>query len=247
MTPSDNRNYITRFDADLMAKEHFTDYKFVRKRGKWNYGREFVYKINNNEANVFISVGLHPSAEIAEKIATSYLNSSSIRMKEGAHKGISLGDKFWWYAGSDSNNLTNIVFIRKNSLILMSCSLSYSDLKSLAKKIDGDLIIGASYVTIAESINTPEIKSIIMEKHTVEINENLKIVIDAADPNHESLEYQFSPGLLQFSSDAENVYTYRASRNYIKDPDGTHVVRLVVINESNVVSPISETRISYIE
>lgn len=247
ITLSDSDKYITRFDTDLMAKKHLTNYTLVRKRGKWNYGREYVFRLNNDEANIFLTVGLHPSTEVAENIAKSFLNGISIRMTEGTHNGISIGDKFWWFSGSDPSTITDIVFIRNNSLIIMSCSRNYSDLRELAKLIDDDIIMGALYVKIDDAIFTPEVNSISMGKNTIELNDTVKIAIDANDPNHESLEYQFSPGLSKVIGDAENVYTYKDSPNYVKESDGSQTIRLVVINESNVVSIISEINVRYNE
>jgi hypothetical protein len=129
----------------------------------------------------------------------------------------------------------------------MSCSHTYRDLKTFAKLIDDDIIKGESYVTIDKIIKPPEIKSISTKDNFVKMNANAKIAINAIDPNNESLEYQFSPGLVKFKSDPENVFTYKASRNHIREPDGTQTVKIVVVNESNIVSPISEINIICIE
>jgi hypothetical protein len=86
-----------------------------------------------------------------------------------------------------------------------------------------------------------------MEKDNVNLNNNVKIVINAIDPNNESLEYQFSPGLMKHKSDPENVFTFNASCNHIQEMSGSYIIKLVVINESNVVSRISEVEINCIE
>jgi len=74
-------------------------------------------------------------------------------MEERPHQGVLIGDKFWWWAPSQNPNiLKNILFIRSNALFVMSCSRSYVELKTLAKKIDDDIIRKESYITFSNYV-----------------------------------------------------------------------------------------------
>jgi hypothetical protein len=244
---ANDKSFIVKFNVELMVRNHFTKYELVRNGPKWNYGREFVYKINDNNEVVFITVGLNPSAEDAENIVIKYLNEISMAMTDRPHMGISIGDKCWWATNfQDSSILTNIVFIRKNALIKL-ISLSYGDLKALAKSIDEDITKGASYLKYENVMITPEIKSISMGKNSVKENDTLKITIKAIDPKNESLEYQFIPGLIKYESDPENVFTLNACYGLIQEPYDSLTIKIVAINESNAVSPNSEVKIKIIK
>jgi hypothetical protein len=243
----EDKNFITGLNVDLMAKRHLANCYLVRKRAKWNYGREFVFKSNNEKVNVFITIGLHQSAEDAENTADNYLNSISLVMKEGPHHGVYIGDKFWWWApDGDSNNVTNIVFIRKNALFIMS-SHNYRELNTLAKKIDDDIIIKANYIELENTILLPIIDSITASKKVLKEGEISKISVHASDPNNEALEYD-AIGLSHSESDPENVFTLVASSDYVQSPFlGSHFYKFVVINESNVVSEVAEFEIEISE
>ena len=239
--------YVTRFDADEMVKKHLTDFNLLGKRAIWNRGRMFEYQ-NNNAQKVSILVGLHPSANDAEVIALDYLNYISMAMKKGPIEGESIGDKLWWWSpSSDPNNVTNIVFIRKNALFIIS-SHSYKKIKALAKAIDEDIINRESYTSIEKSISPPMINSISMEKSSLQEGDLSKITVKATDMKNESLEYQFLPGLTKNENDQNNVFTFIASRDYVAEPFfGLHTIKCVVINESNVVSRVSEIKVNCIE
>jgi hypothetical protein len=237
----EDKSLITSFNTNLMAIKHLPNFNLMRKRAKWNFGREFVYNSNDSKSNIFITVGIQQSKKDAENIANDYINDISIRMEKGSHKGIVIGDEFWWWTpNSDSGDLTNIVFIRKNAIFIMS-SHNYANLKMLAKVIDEDITKGEPYVTIDSIIPTPEIKSISIKSDTV--NDFAKITIDAVDPNNESLEYQFLPGLIKDKNELVNTFTFKTSDNHFNDTSKSQIVKMIVINESNVVSPIFEIKI----
>jgi hypothetical protein len=141
-----NETRIKKINMQELSLRHLPNFILVRERLRDSLKIEYVFKRESDSINVFITVGLHSSAENAENIANNYINSISILMKAGTHNGVSIGDKMWWWPDADSNSLTNIVFIRKNALFIMS-SHGFRDLKSLAKKIDEDIVTGASYIT----------------------------------------------------------------------------------------------------
>jgi len=236
---NNNNNFITKFDAEAMAKKNLNDFVLVRKRAKWNLGREFVFQKSDDPINVFLTIGLHQSPGEAEAVALDYLNEISIRMTEGPLVGLTIGDKLWWWSpNSDSNKVTNILFIRENALFILS-SHSFTKLKDLAKTIDDDITERATYITIKESISVPKVISIASAKSSLKEGESTKITIHATDPNNEPLEYQTQPGLAKLETDPENVFTYVASRDHVPEPFfGSHDIKIVVINKSNIVSDI---------
>lgn len=248
LAASTDDSFVTRFNADEMAKKHLTDFNLVRKRAIWNRGKRFVYQSDNAQVKLSIQVGLQPSAKDAEEIALNYLSYLSIVMVEGPIPGETIGNKLWWKApNSDPNNVTSIVFIRENALFIIF-SHSYKKIKELAKSIDDDIIKGESYISIENSISLPVINTISVEKNSLRKGDSSKITVNAIDPNNESLEYQFLPGLIKGESDPENMFTFIASRDHVPEPFlGSHTIKVVVINESNVVSRISEIKINCVQ
>ncbi len=238
---SSGNNFITKFNVDEMARKYLSDFSFIRKRAVFNYGREFVYQRNDDQANLFINVGLYRSPEDAEYAAITYLNEISMVMNEGKISGLSIGDKFWWWSPNfDTNNISHILFIRKNGLFIIH-SQNYEGVKDFAKIIDSDIQKSASYITLNNNISLPIINSISIEKSNIQVGESTKITIHAIDPNNEVLEYLFLPGLIKDQNDPDNVYTFIASPDYVPSPlVGEHIIKVMVINESNVVSEIKQ-------
>ena len=237
--------YITKFDMDEMAKKNLADFALIRSRAQWNRGREFVFQRSSDQANVFIIIGIHQSPGDANDIALDYLNEISIRMKEGPLAGAAIGDKLWWWSpNSDSTNVTNILFLKENVLFILS-SHSYKNLIDLARAIAEDITKKESYLTIEESLSVPKVNSVSLTKSSVKDGDSTKITIHATDTNNELLEYQAQPGLIRFQSDPENVFTFVASRDQVSEPFfGSHKIKFVVINESNVVSGIAEITVN---
>lgn len=233
------RRFVSEINMEEMAQLNLPDFSLVREGAKFYEGKEYVFVRESDATNVFITIGLHQSEIDAEYIATNYLNYISISMNEGAHQGVSIGDKFWWETGSDSNILTNIVFIEKNALFIMS-SHSYDELKTLAVKIDNDILNNADFVELEKSIALPVIDSIAASQTVLRYGESSRITVYASDPNNERLEY-IVVGLRNSDLDPENVFTEEATHDYVGEPFfGSHIYEFVVVNESNVVSEIVE-------
>lgn len=245
LTASNNDSVITRFDAEEMAKKNLVDFTLVRKRAHWNRGREFVFQRSDDQANVFIIIGIHQSPNDANAIALDYLNEISIRMEEGPLAGAAIGDKLWWWSpNSNSTNVTNILFLKKNALFILS-SHRYKKLIDLARAIDEDISKKEPYIIIEESLSVPKVISVSLAKSSLKDGDSTKITIHATDPNNESLEYQTQPGLIKFQSDPENVFTFVASRDQVSEPFfGSHKIKFVVINKSNVVSSTTEITVN---
>ena len=139
---------ISEIDMEEMAQLNLPDFNLVRERSFSfdSLRTEYVFAREGDSVNVFITVGLYQSEKDAEEIANDYLNDISIGMEEGTHQGVSIGDKFWWWApGPDFINVANIVFIRKNALFIMS-SHEYDELMTLAIKIDSDILKKEFYI-----------------------------------------------------------------------------------------------------
>lgn len=145
----ENHALIEGIDVMTMAQMHLPDFNLVRERPD-SLETEYVFRRKTDPVNVFITVGLYPSMLDAENAANEDFKYMSIRMEEGAHQGISIGDNFWWNALNYSDTLINIVFIRKNALFIMSCSNNYGELQALAKKIDDDIVNEEHYITFSD-------------------------------------------------------------------------------------------------
>lgn len=139
---------ITKIDMEEMAHRHLSGFSLARKRSMGILGTEYVFKRESDSVYIFITMGLHQSAEDAENVVSDYFNDISMCMKKGPIPGESIGDKLWWWAPlPDSKNITNIVFIRYNVLFLMN-SHTYKEVKVLAKAIDNDILGNASYIKV---------------------------------------------------------------------------------------------------
>lgn len=236
---------IAKFDAVQMGQQNLPDFDLVRSRAQWNRGREFVFQRASDQATIHLTIGLHPSPTDANEVASEYLNEISMRMMEGGLGNIQIGDKFWWWSPtSDSENITNILFLKENALFILS-SHSYKNLLDLARTIDEDIKAKASYLKIAESISVPKIVSVALAKSSLKEGDSTKVTIVATDPDDELLEYQTQPGLVKLPTDPENVFTFVAARDQISEPFlGSHHIKCVVINKSNVVSKPAEIKIT---
>ena len=198
---------ISKIEIGEMEHKYLSDYNLIWKRAIWNYGREYVYKSNNNAGAIHITIGLHPSKEDAIKIASDYINGISIKMTEGKYNGLQIGERYWWYeTDSNLNKLTNIVFVRKNALFILSCSQRIEYLELLAKKIDDDIKNKENYLYFSDSIEFPKIKSVILNEHETTNYIISTVKIEAEDSIIETLEYQFSPGIPKYKKDSKNEF-----------------------------------------
>ena len=235
---------ITRFDIEEMANIHLPDFYLHDKRFRDLLGNKYYFVRESDNVDVSITIGLYKSAEIAENNAINFFKYVSMAYIEGPPQGVSIGDKYWYSGfGLDFNNVTGIVFIRKNALFIMSCDNNYGDLQTLAKNIDDDIINNAEYVELENTILLPVIYSITATKAVLKEGESAKITVHAADPNNEPLKYD-AIGIGHYEPDPENVFTVIARRGSIGEPFfGSHIYEFFVINEINIVSEIAEFEI----
>jgi hypothetical protein len=230
--------YINKLDASKIAERHFPNSQLIRKTPKWNYGREYVYKLNNENAHIYITIGLYKSDSSAFEVANQYLNIISMRMNEGL-KQENIGDKFWWWSvNNEIRAITSIVFIRKNALIILG-SQNYSGLLNLAKLIDEDISKNEPFISMDAIIETPKIHSITRNADKTNPLEFTKFSVDASDINNEILDFQFFPGLTNFENDPNNVFTYINAKHDIENNAMKHKIKIIAINENNVVSEIT--------
>jgi hypothetical protein len=124
------------------------DFKLIRERPFDSLSTEFEFKRESDSVHVFINIGLYHSDAEALNIATEYLKEISALMAEGAHNGLIIGDKYWWWTpGSNYDIVIDLVLLRKNGLFIMSCSTNFKDLETLAKEFDDDILKEESYIT----------------------------------------------------------------------------------------------------
>ncbi len=241
-TNADNKQFIIGVNVEQMANKYLEGFELVRKNTKWLYGREYVYQLEPSQTNIFITIGIFPSDDIAERVALDYLDDISIHMPEGAYEDIKIGDRFWcWTPYNESGALTNIVFIKRNALIMMN-SNTFEDLITLAKNIALDIDQQEPYITTSTTISSPVIESISINTITEESKDLLDITIQASDPNNEALEYQFMPGFSKKESKLNQGVTFRVDLDFLKESSNLQNVKVVAINGSNLISEISEIK-----
>lgn len=238
---SQKDTYITGFDTEGMRKKHLSDFTLVRKRARWNEGREFVYRdVNDNGNLVLIRIGIHSSKSKALEIAEEYNRGTSLVPQEDS---LGFGDRSWWMPDVDSPDTVAYHFLRNNMFVIVN-SHTYDYLLNLTRAIDEDIVNGTDYIKKSNSISLPIIHSVSASKTNVREGESTKITINASDPSAEPLEHVSHPGLIHFDSDPPNVFTFIASRDYVPAPFwGSHIFNFIVFNESNVSSEIAELEI----
>ena len=98
------------------------------------------------------------------------------------------------------------------------------------------------------SISLPQIHTITATKTELKEGESCKITVNASDPYNEPLEYDSRFRLVHVSGDTENVFLFQASRDYVPEPFwDPHILKFIVINESNVFSETAEFKITIIQ
>jgi hypothetical protein len=231
-----------------MASLYLADFELERSRLHYFYGREYVYSRSEDGGALFIHIGLYPSADRAEKAANTYFSLCSAFFYEWSYPDFVVGDKCWSTSmNNETENLRNIVFLRKNVLLILSSSDDHTDVGRLAETIDGDIITNASYVDLDVEILLPSIDSIRATKTVLIDGESSIVTVYASDPHNKSLEYEVI-GMTNRESDPENVFIERATRDFIGEPFyGTHKYEFIVMNESNVYSEIAEFELTIIE
>lgn len=138
---------IAEIDTVELASRHLADFILLRERYIDSLRIESAFKRESDSVLVFLTIGIYKSETVADSTANEYVKFQSVAMNEGPHLGVSIGDTFWWYpSDADSNGLTYIVFIRKNTFITLSCSHDYDSLKALAKSIDDDIVNEETYI-----------------------------------------------------------------------------------------------------
>lgn len=236
---------ITKVDMEAMARELLPGYELNRANILYIFGREFVF--TKDKDVVFVTIGLHETANKADSIAQIYINDFNGKMQEGEYLGLSIGDKLWWSPTNGSQMLTNILFRRRNALVIFSYHNNQTDLEQLAKKMDDDFLKAAGYVDLGTTMVLPVIDSITISKPVLKEGETTKITIHVFNLNNEPLEYS-AVGVTHYNVDPENVFTERAVRGYIEAPFfATHQYGAVVMNKSNAISEETHFQITVIE
>ena len=147
---------IESIDIKEMAKIHLKDFSFVRERLFYQLDTEYVFNRDSDKENIFITIGICPSAEMADSILNKYLSEMAGAPQNSPFQGTLVGDKFWWiaYTYNSIPHVTNVFFIRRNVYFMLSINnnagLIYAALIDLAKQLDDDILNRASYITYRE-------------------------------------------------------------------------------------------------
>lgn len=225
--------YITRVDMEKMAQQQWPGYQLQRARISYFFGREYVY--TSEQQNLFITIGLHISAQEASMVAEEYLSNLSGVMKDGKQDGIVTGDQYWYWPADGSSAVTNIVMIRKNALIILSRSQNSSiNLEDLAAKIDTDLQHNSSYVTRAIEMSGPFSLQVALQRSIFFEGDTAKAILTPHSDTEEALEYNIDGWA--HSESADNVFTKIITPAYVSQ--STQFCRryhAATINKSNSI------------
>ena len=104
-------------------------------------GTYYVYIRKSDSADVHLIACVCESKADAEFYLNNFFSENSAIMEEGDIYGLMIGEKLWWLApfGGSPGRITNIIFIRKNVLVIMSAG-HYESLEELAVKLDNQFM-----------------------------------------------------------------------------------------------------------
>lgn len=242
---SSNFEYVTQFKMDEMAKIELADFELVRKRPWGLEGMEYVYQTPDRQRTLFITVGLHSSYDKARETLTNYLNYASIAMEELSESERSMGDKMWVWPSNNADEITNLIFIRKNALFRLSAHDKFVNIGHIAKAIDDGIMQNAAFVTTGNTISVPIIRSIKTNQIDLHDGKGIKIIIDAFDPQGEEIVFHSDQGLIEKQNGPSNVLIYFVNQEgFGGSLYEENTFQIIVINESNVVSEIATLNIN---
>jgi hypothetical protein len=136
---------INSIDIETMAQKHLPDFELIYQRQNWIF-YEYLFKRPNDNVEIILRINICNSKADADSIVNVYFSDISAYYSEGPFKGESVGEKFWWSTFTSTEYPSSIAFIRDNLVFVLN-EYGYSELISLAKKIDYDILHRASYIT----------------------------------------------------------------------------------------------------
>jgi hypothetical protein len=228
--------FITKFDSNIFAQKNLQGYILRREGVKWNYGREYVFS-NNEGQTVYLTVGIHSSKQKVHEVAIEYLSTMSIVMPEDTSNILNVGDRLWVWPGIDEEKITNVTFQRNNALVSLYAHHFNGSLISLAKSIDNAILKGDVFVEIGNKIHVPKINPSVIEG----ANKNEIVIELSKNSTIDTLDYDFKPGIGRINGQymISNLEKYER----IMDDRKTETIKVVGINQYNVVSEIAEFKL----
>jgi hypothetical protein len=217
----------------------------------WHYGK--LYNYNNYGTYAGIQIGIYQDVPEAEENALDNFNGLTAYFMEGPIKGISVGDNCWWYKeifeGEGEPRIMGIAFLRKNVFIMIHTDGSkeyFKDILPLCQSIDHDLMNGASYITLENTLQPPIVSSLQLSKNVLKLKETAFVTANASDPKGRKLEY-IARGMAKNDKDPQNIFRIIAGVDfYFPEPFyGTHILECWVINEDNFFSKVYKTLVTF--
>jgi hypothetical protein len=229
---------VAGIDMDQVSLDYLQGFTLHNKY-LLGYGCRVHIYTNPMKEKISLNVGVHPSVRDVENSALDYLNGISGSMKEGPMNDVIIGDNMWWcnYQGG----LTTILFIRKNVFFIINGKNSERVL-NIAKSLDNDIILKASYVIISNTYAPPMIKDIEIIKKSLMMSESTKCTVHVENPGDGSLEFSYTGPIRHDEEDPTDVFTVKG---YLVESPGTFEISFWVINEKNALSKISKTQITF--
>lgn len=155
LEPSDRSvPLVESVDIAEMGAVHLPGFEAGRNvSAGWGRRVKFV----RDSVEVRIIIGVRPSVDEIEELALYYLNSGTVvTLEEGpvlAGEIGDVGDSSWWRPNSSEPVSTDVIFIRRNVLVIVNVGDYFDGLEGfegLPRAIDQDILNGAPYVHMAE-------------------------------------------------------------------------------------------------
>lgn len=244
--------FVSSLNVQACAERYLPNFLVSPKPVIWHYGK--LYRCSYYSTSVGIQIGIYQDVQEAEESALENLNGLTAYFMEGPIKGISVGDNCWWYKGvyegESEPRIEGVAFLRKNIFMMISTNMGqrdyFKDILPLCQSIDNDLLNGASYLALENSLHPPVVNSLQLSTNVLKLRETAFVTVSATDPKGKKLEY-ITRGMSKNDNDPENIFRILADVDfYFPDPFyGTHTLECWVINEDNFFSKVFKTSVTF--
>ena len=250
---------VSGFDHIRMTSMYLPGFTITGSLPMFYHGLSYEFK-NSDNKRLAVKIGVYPTIRDAEEAVLDYLNDVAGIFSEGNDGNVIIGDNSWYYEiklNTAENEIISrfesIIFIRKNAIVGVFSGAGnsahyYPDLLKLAESIDNDIMNGAPYIKLSDTLNPPVIHSVSLSKSKIQEGEESIMTIYAYDPAGHIAHYRLTPGPEKDWSDPKNVFRIYADRNRFPDEPffETHKIEVWIVNNDNFFSSKAIVEVTFL-
>jgi len=221
--------FITGVSVPELVKAHFEGMNKVDERlvGKW--GRSLTLFRKKDKKQVKITVAVYENVAEAEDSVLELLNTVSTIFKSGSKSGGVIGTHSWYLASPEGRG--TLIFTYNNSLFQLF-STDYRFAEKIARSIVVDLTHGTNGIRLGKQVFPPKVMDVRFPEK-LKVRKEAPLIFEGQDPSHQQLSFVVS------SSKGQLFETKKIGEKvYLPTEAGADELRIYVINEMNVVSPL---------